>query len=159
MVTASALHWLLNAMHISINIRNVCVFLAPWMSGNTALATFFMGREVMLGQRATAADRAVADKQRRKADCVGLLAAAFVAIVPGYISRSVAGSYDNEGVAIFALVFTFALWCRAVNLGSLAWAAAATLSYFYMVRGGFPQRRCVVGSDVHPPLEGIPTCS
>lgn len=81
-----------------------------------------------------AADRAVADTQRRKADCVGLLAAAFVAIVPGYISRSVAGSYDNEGVAIFALVFTFFLWCRAVNLGSLAWAAAATLSYFYMVR-------------------------
>lgn len=30
----------------------------------------------------------------------GLFAAAFIAIVPGYISRSVAGSYDNEGVAI-----------------------------------------------------------
>ena len=29
----------------------------------------------------------------------GLLAAAMIAIVPGYISRSVAGSYDNEGRA------------------------------------------------------------
>lgn len=28
-------------------------------------------------------------------------------MVPSYISRSVAGSYDNEGVAIFALVFVF----------------------------------------------------
>lgn len=27
----------------------------------------------------------------------GLVAAAMIAIVPGYISRSVAGSYDNEG--------------------------------------------------------------
>lgn len=27
----------------------------------------------------------------------GLLAAAMIAVVPGYISRSVAGSYDNEG--------------------------------------------------------------
>lgn len=27
----------------------------------------------------------------------GLVAAATIAIVPGYISRSVAGSYDNEG--------------------------------------------------------------
>ena len=30
--------------------------------------------------------------------------------VPGYISRSVAGSYDNEGIAIFALQFTYFLW-------------------------------------------------
>ncbi len=35
--------------------------------------------------------------------------------MPSYISRSVAGSYDNEGVAIFALVFTFYLWVRAVT--------------------------------------------
>lgn len=28
----------------------------------------------------------------------GLLAAAMIAVVPGYISRSVAGSYDNEGM-------------------------------------------------------------
>jgi asparagine N-glycosylation enzyme membrane subunit Stt3 len=27
----------------------------------------------------------------------GLVAATMIAIVPGYISRSVAGSYDNEG--------------------------------------------------------------
>jgi hypothetical protein len=37
----------------------------------------------------------------------GLAAAALVGMVPSYISRSVAGSYDNEGVAIFALVFVF----------------------------------------------------
>ena len=33
---------------------------------------------------------------------------------PGYISRSVAGSYDNEGIAIFALQFTYFLWVRAL---------------------------------------------
>lgn len=32
--------------------------------------------------------------------------------VPSYISRSVAGSYDNEAVAIFALVFTFYLYVK-----------------------------------------------
>jgi dolichyl-diphosphooligosaccharide--protein glycosyltransferase len=31
----------------------------------------------------------------------GLVAACLISIVPGYISRSVAGSYDNEGIAIF----------------------------------------------------------
>jgi dolichyl-diphosphooligosaccharide---protein glycosyltransferase len=40
------------------------------------------------------------------------LAAAFVGIVPSYISRSVAGSYDLEGVAIFALIFVFYLYVK-----------------------------------------------
>ena len=34
--------------------------------------------------------------------------------VPSYISRSVAGSYDNEAVAIFALIFTFYLYIKVV---------------------------------------------
>lgn len=36
-------------------------------------------------------------------------------IAPGYISRSVAGSYDNEGIAIFALQFTYFLWVRTFD--------------------------------------------
>ena len=37
--------------------------------------------------------------------------------VPSYISRSVAGSYDNEGVAIFALVFTFYFYVKVSEAG------------------------------------------
>lgn len=51
----------------------------------------------------------------------------------GYISRSVAGSYDNEGIAIFALMLTYFFWMRAVKTGSVFWAAGTALSYFYMV--------------------------
>lgn len=54
--------------------------------------------------------------------------------VPGYISRSVAGSYDNEGIAIFALQFTYFLWIKSVKTGSVFWSACAAVSYFYMVR-------------------------
>ena len=39
----------------------------------------------------------------------GLVAAAMISIVPGYISRSVAGSYDNEGIAIFCMLLGRAL--------------------------------------------------
>ncbi|KAI4963367.1 hypothetical protein ZWY2020_014964 [Hordeum vulgare] len=63
----------------------------------------------------------------------GLMAAAILAIVPSYISRSVAGSYDNEAVAIFALVFTFYLYVKTLNTGSLFYATLNALSYFYMV--------------------------
>lgn len=37
-----------------------------------------------------------------------------IAQVPSYISRSVAGSYDNEAVAIFALIFTFYLYIKVI---------------------------------------------
>lgn len=62
-----------------------------------------------------------------------------MSIVPGYISRSVAGSYDNEGIAIFALMFTYYLWVKTVKTGSVFWATLTALSYLYMVSawGGY----------------------
>ncbi|MCJ1483716.1 oligosaccharyl transferase stt3 subunit [Schaereria dolodes] len=69
----------------------------------------------------------------------GLLAAIFMGIAPGYISRSVAGSYDNEAIAIFLLVFTFFLWIKSVKNGSAMWGAFTALFYGYMVSawGGY----------------------
>ena len=68
-----------------------------------------------------------------------LFAAVFMSIAPSYISRSVAGSYDNEGVSIFALIFTFYLWIKSVNTGSVKWSIFCSFSYFYMVTawGGY----------------------
>ncbi|KAG7235480.1 hypothetical protein INR49_002615 [Caranx melampygus] len=94
MVTAGLIHYVLNLLHITVHIRDVCVFLAPVFSGLTSISTFLLTRELW-NQGA------------------GLLAACFIAIVPGYISRSVAGSFDNEGIAIFALQFTYYLWVSA----------------------------------------------
>ena len=48
----------------------------------------------------------------------GLLAAAMMSIVPGYVSRSAAGSYDNEAVSIFALLLTFWLFVKAIKTGT-----------------------------------------
>lgn len=69
----------------------------------------------------------------------GLVAASMIAIVPGYISRSVAGSYDNEGIAIFCMLFTYYMWIKAVKTGAIFWSALAALAYFYMVSswGGY----------------------
>ena len=63
----------------------------------------------------------------------GLVAASFIAIVPGYISRSVAGSYDNEGIAIFCMLLTYYLWIKSVKTGQIYWAALCSIAYFYMV--------------------------
>ncbi|PIA17084.1 oligosaccharyl transferase subunit [Coemansia reversa NRRL 1564] len=120
MVTSATIYNGLRLLNIPVDIRNVCVFLAPVFSALTAIATYQLGKEV---KDATA----------------GLLAAAFIGIAPGYISRSVAGSYDNEGIAIFLLVFTFFLWLRSVRLGSAMYGALTAVFYFYMVSawGGY----------------------
>jgi len=59
--------------------------------------------------------------------------------VPSIISRGVAGSYDNEAVAIWALLNTFYLWIKSCNTGSISWSILCTLNYFYMVAswGGY----------------------
>uniref|UniRef100_A0A7N9AQ44 Dolichyl-diphosphooligosaccharide--protein glycosyltransferase subunit STT3B n=1 Tax=Mastacembelus armatus TaxID=205130 RepID=A0A7N9AQ44_9TELE len=120
MATAGLIHYVLNLLHITVHIRDVCVFLAPVFSGLTSISTFLLTRELW-NQGA------------------GLLAACFIAIVPGYISRSVAGSFDNEGIAIFALQFTYYLWVKSVKTGSVFWTIGCCLSYFYMVSawGGY----------------------
>lgn len=120
MFTSGSIHWLLNSLHITVHIREVCVFLAPFFSGLTAIATYFLTKELW-------------------SQGAGLFAAAFIAIVPGYISRSVAGSYDNEGIAIFALMLTYYLWIKSVKTGSVFWSVLCALAYFYMVSawGGY----------------------
>jgi dolichyl-diphosphooligosaccharide--protein glycosyltransferase len=85
MVTAAVIYWLLRLLSFAVHIREVCVLTAPFFASNTTLVAYFFGKEIW--------DTGA-----------GLVAAALIAICPGYISRSVAGSYDNEGVAIFALL-------------------------------------------------------
>lgn len=114
MVTSAIIHNVLHFFNFPVDIRNVCVFLAPMFSGLTAFSAYLLTKEL-------------------KDSSAGLLAAAFLGVAPGYISRSVAGSYDNEGIAIFLLVFTFYLWIKAVKTGSAFFGLLTALFYFYMV--------------------------
>ena len=63
----------------------------------------------------------------------GLVAGAMISIVPGYISRSVAGSYDNEGIAIFCMLLTYYTWIKAVKTGAILWATLAALAYWKLI--------------------------
>lgn len=64
MLTAGFVHRVLHLLNITVDIRNVCVLLAPWFASNTAIASYFFAKEA-------------------KGPGAGLLAAAFIAIVPG----------------------------------------------------------------------------
>lgn len=121
MVTSGVIYHILRLLSLPIDIRNICVLLAPAFSGLTALASYLITCEMSTSPSA------------------GLLAAVFMGITPGYISRSVAGSYDNEAIAIFLLVFTFFLWIKSIKNGSAMWGALTALFYGYMVSawGGY----------------------
>lgn len=120
MVTSAVLYRVMWLFNITIDIRNVCVFLAPFFSSLTTIVTYLLTKEI----HSTGA---------------GLVAAAMIAIVPGYISRSVAGSYDNEGIAIFCMLLTYYMWIKAVKTGTIFWSTMSALAYFYMVSswGGY----------------------
>uniref|UniRef100_A0A069DWJ8 Dolichyl-diphosphooligosaccharide--protein glycosyltransferase subunit STT3A n=1 Tax=Panstrongylus megistus TaxID=65343 RepID=A0A069DWJ8_9HEMI len=120
MVTSAVLYNILRFINITIEIRNVCVFLAPFFSSLTTIITYLLTKEL-------------------KDAGAGLVAAAMIAIVPGYISRSVAGSYDNEAIAIFCMLLTYYMWIKSVKTGSILWATMAAVAYFYMVSswGGY----------------------
>jgi dolichyl-diphosphooligosaccharide--protein glycosyltransferase len=120
MITSATFYHVLQYINIPIDIRNVCVFLAPLFSSFTTIVTYLLTKEL-------------------SDDASGLVAAAMISIVPGYISRSVAGSYDNEGIAIFCMLLTYYLWIKSVKSGSVYWSSLCSLAYFYMVSswGGY----------------------
>ncbi|KAI1845620.1 hypothetical protein JX265_005310 [Neoarthrinium moseri] len=128
MVTSGVIYHALRFLSVPVDIRNICVLLAPAFSGLTAFAAYLLTNEMTTSPSA------------------GLLAAAFMGITPGYISRSVAGSYDNEAIAIFLLVFTFYLWIKALKVGSALWGGLCALFYGYMVAswGGYVFITCMI---------------
>ncbi len=63
-ITAALMYWALNALHFTVDMRNVCVLTSPFFSSNTVLSTYQFTKEIA-GPGA------------------GLMAAAFISIVPG----------------------------------------------------------------------------
>lgn len=119
-ITSATIYHFLQALNLTVDVRNVCVFLAPLFSSFTTIVTYLLTSEL-------------------HSKGAGLVAASMIAIVPGYISRSVAGSYDNEGIAIFCMLLTYYLWIKSVKTGQIYWAALCSIAYFYMVSswGGY----------------------
>nr|CUU98674.1 dolichyl diphosphooligosaccharide protein [Hymenolepis microstoma] len=110
MMTATLVYRIFHFFHITIDIRNVF----------TVFATFLLTKEAIDLPSA-------------------IVASALISIVPGYTSRSVAGSYDNEGIAIFCMILTFYFWVKSINTGSIILAVFTGVAYFYMVSswGGY----------------------
>ena len=64
-----------------------------------------------------------------------LFAMMAMAIIPAHLMRSVGGGFDNESVAMSAMVLTFYFWVRSLRAGedkSYLWSLMTGLAYFYV---------------------------
>ena len=108
-----------------VTLNDVCVFTPAAFS---VLACVFTG----LIAREAAAPR---HKATAFAVAVGVMA-----VLPAHLMRSVAGGYDNEAIAVTAIVGTFYWWIRSLRTQkSWPFAFVTAASYFYMVAawGGY----------------------
>ena len=121
MYTTVLISKFLGLFALPIDLRHVCVFTAPCFSMITAFVAYLITVEI---------------NGRRES---GLLAALFISVIPAYISRSVAGSYDNEAISITLLILTFYLFLKCIRTGNFLVACACALCYSYLVAswGGY----------------------
>jgi dolichyl-diphosphooligosaccharide--protein glycosyltransferase len=109
-------------LDIAMSLNDVCVFIPVWFGALATVVTGALTREVYGSWRA------------------GAMGALVMSIVPAHLMRSVGGGFDNESVAMFAMVLSFYLWCRSLRTSSSWWIGVpAGLAYGYMVSswGGF----------------------
>ena len=123
--TAAGIFRALNALGFEVSLNDVCVFIPAGFSVIATLFTALIAKEAAVG------------KHKHTAFAV---TAFIMAILPAHIMRSVAGGFDNESVAVTAIVATFFWWIRSLRTErSWPFAFAAALSYGYMVAawGGY----------------------
>ena len=121
MYTTVFMKRVLELLLVPLDIKHICVFTAPVFS----CVTCFYGYKIT--------------KQISGKTETGLVASLFIAVVPAYLSRSVAGSYDNEAISITLLLATFYYFLDAVESGSFVSSCVSAISYAYLVAswGGY----------------------
>uniref|UniRef100_A0A6B2KYV0 dolichyl-diphosphooligosaccharide--protein glycotransferase n=1 Tax=Arcella intermedia TaxID=1963864 RepID=A0A6B2KYV0_9EUKA len=122
LITSTLIYKFLNFIGWSISINDVCVFIPAGFGALTCLFTYGITKEVAGSWKPA------------------VIAAIVMAIIPAHLMRSIAGGYDNEAVALTAIVSTFYLWIRSLRTNK-SWVLAplTALSYIYMVSawGGY----------------------
>ncbi|MFW9870807.1 MAG: STT3 domain-containing protein [Candidatus Thorarchaeota archaeon] len=112
--TSALFYFLLNGLGIQVDVLTVSIILPAFMGALTAVVAFFLGREL-------------------SNNTVGLLSGLFMAFIPAFLTRTVAGFYDNECIGVFAIVLTSFLFLRSLKRGSTLSAVGAGASLGYLL--------------------------
>lgn len=111
--TTAFVYYAVNGLGIPVDITFVAIVMPAIMGSCATIAAFFLGREV-------------------SNNTVGLLTALFMAFMPAYMQRTIAGFFDNELIGVFAIVITLYFFIRSLKRDSMPAAVAAGLSLAYL---------------------------
>eukprot|EP00238_Polyblepharides_amylifera_P004415 CAMPEP_0196575794 /NCGR_PEP_ID=MMETSP1081-20130531/5195_1 /TAXON_ID=36882 /ORGANISM="Pyramimonas amylifera, Strain CCMP720" /LENGTH=755 /DNA_ID=CAMNT_0041894201 /DNA_START=187 /DNA_END=2454 /DNA_ORIENTATION=- len=116
-LTAAYIYWASEYFGIGWTLNDICVFIPAGFGALACIACAGLATEVSGSYNA------------------GVISAALFAILPGHLMRSVAGGYDNESIAVTAIVLTFYFWVRALRdeTSYIIFAPLSALAYIYMV--------------------------
>nr|ADG03035.1 putative oligosaccharyl transferase STT3 subunit [Trypanosoma brucei rhodesiense] len=121
-LTGVAIHRVLEMLGRGMSINNICVYIPAWF-----------------GSIATVLAALIAYESSNSLSVMAFTAY-FFSIVPAHLMRSMAGEFDNECVAMAAMLLTFYMWVRSLRSSS-SWpiGALAGVAYGYMVStwGGY----------------------
>jgi dolichyl-diphosphooligosaccharide--protein glycosyltransferase len=112
--TSAFLYFVVNSLGISVDFVFVSLVMPALMGSLTVIISFFLGRELYN-------------------NTVGMLSALFMAFIPAFIQRTIAGFYDNECIGVFAITLTMFLYIRSLKKGSPTYAVAAGVSLAYLL--------------------------
>mmetsp|Transcript_37575 Transcript_37575/g.45894 ORF Transcript_37575/g.45894 Transcript_37575/m.45894 type:complete len:973 (-) Transcript_37575:47-2965(-) len=147
--------FLKNVIGNRMSLNDICVYIPAWFGVIASLLTGLMAYECSLPQNGNVTvvttfmnifrTNKVSGPETRACSPaveVGVVTACIMAVVPAHLMRSIGGGYDNESVAVTAMVLTFYLWVRSLRANddkSYLWSIGAGLAYFNMAAtwGGY----------------------
>jgi dolichyl-diphosphooligosaccharide--protein glycosyltransferase len=112
--TSAFLYFAANSLGINVDFVFVSLVMPALMGALTVIVSFFLGRELYN-------------------NTVGLLSALFMAFIPAFIQRTIAGFYDNECIGVFAITLAMFFFIRSLKKGSPSYAIAAGISLAYLL--------------------------
>jgi dolichyl-diphosphooligosaccharide--protein glycosyltransferase len=119
-ITSVTIWKLLPYFGTSMSLNDVCCLVPAWFGVSASLFLALLATECS-GSWAS-----------------GAFAGLIMAILPAHIMRSVAGGYDNESVAMTAMMLTFYCWVRALrDVPSVKDGRATFSSYVFGTLTGF----------------------
>ena len=114
MQIVSVIIWkVLNAGGIAMSLNDVCCYVPAWFG---VIATYFLG---LLAYECT------------KSVNTAIFAAAIMAIIPAHLMRSIGGGFDNEAVAMTAMMMTFYFYCLSLREGGRLWFVGIFAGFAY----------------------------
>lgn len=121
-LTSVAIRRMLAMAGVNMSLNDICVYVPAWFGSVSTVLAALIAYETSGSAAAAAAT------------------ATLFAVVPAHLMRSMAGEYDNECVAMAAMLLTFYMWLRSLrNAGSWPIGVLTGAAYGYMVStwGGF----------------------